>query len=601
MKPRQFIFLIAFFVIISVFSPTGFFGSVKAEGSGSYSISCLKIEGTYKPSCIAEKPCLDYPADTAHPDPSHLEHEFKLSTSGLPANKSIYIVGCVQTDSNLACTAGNDTVDDKVRSLGFQIQKDPTHELAVLGGNPVQTLADGSVSAIARSYTPANTAHSFFAIYETPISETGGSGQSIQYDTFKFAQDISKCVSIHWDPEGRIFDSKSLEPIPDVAVKLLDQNKQLVLGVPGLISEMKTFLNGVFNFYAPSGVYHLQPSKSGYTFPLSINDVDVNYSKAYSCDKIVGYPLYTDQYPLNEQNIVIHCDVPLNPGKNTPYRSDPKTITYEQIALPGSTSVKYAGQISHPLTIVTLTGETTGKKVETVNADRYGFWATVIPNSNIPKKTNGLPDRLVAMYTKVDLTTGKPSTATKKGIIFEPIPRYIEGYAYNQNGVSLPFAQVAVVVDSSGLIESRTKTDEKGFFAVPSQNLPIFPYSLEIKSSTGSSPVIYTMSEFMEKNQDYLIRENVNLMEGTKGNDPVSLSSTNITPGGGFSSTSSGVGFTKYGGKNPSGITPSTTQEKKTNGIMMTTFLILSLLILGAGGGIAFYIRRKKIPGKPTQ
>jgi len=585
-----------FFVMMAALFPSMLFGTVRAEGSGSYSISCLKIEGTYKPSCIAERTCLDYPTDTAHPDPSNLEHEFKLSASGLPANKNIYIVGCVQTDSNLACTAGNDTVDDKVRSLGFQIEKDPVHEFAVLGGNPVQALADGSVSTIIRSYTAANTAHSFFAIYETPISETGGSSSSVQYDTFKFAQDISKCVSIHWDPEGRTFDSKSLEPIPDVAVKLLDQNKQLVFGVPGLIPEMKTLLNGVFNFYAPNGIYYLQPSKSGYVFPMSMNDVDANYSKAYSCDTAVGHPLYLNQYPLDEQNVVIHCDVPLNPGKNTPYRSDPKTITYEQIALPGSTSVKYAGQVSHPLTIVTLTGETTGKKVETVTADRYGFWTAIVSNSDIPKKSNGLPDRLIVMYTKVDLTTGKPSSTTKKGIIFEPIPRYIEGYAYNQNGVPLPFAEVAVVVDSSGLVESKTKTDEKGFFAVPSQNLPIFPYSLEIKSSSGSSPVTYTASEFMEKNQDYLIKENVNLMEGTKNNDPISLSSINITPGGGFSSTSSGAGFMKYGGKNPSATSPSTTQEKTTNEIMKTTLLILFLLILGAGGGIAFYIRRKKMP-----
>ncbi|OGK41545.1 hypothetical protein A3A46_01140 [Candidatus Roizmanbacteria bacterium RIFCSPLOWO2_01_FULL_37_13] len=547
---------------------------------------------------------------TAVPPP---EVDVNITGAGFPSLHDIYTVLCVpgatkknQPAANYQCTTGNSEFDQLVFNtdmtgtiapLTFEVPKgsNPSQTIQAIGGNLDTVVhmrnADGHVN------------YAFFGVtINEPSLNSQDRGDTLQYGTFQFEQNPDQCVSIRWDPYGRIFDSQSLEPISNVRVSILDVNKKLVV-TQGLLNPQRTEADGQFNFYVaihPKGkkTYYINPvPPTTHTFTDAPN-LHPNYVKAYS-------EIYKPDEPIIEaEGVPEHRDIPLDPGSNPPFKSTPVTMSLASVNLGGDT--RYEGIVSHPISIVTLVGKNSRTEVARTVADKFGVWRIVVPNANIPQN-----EPLVVKIIKVDLTTLPLTTLPRnfpnisvssslRSLVsnlssfinnkvsaqdtdsadeaeFPPILSYVEGYAYDQDGNVLADATVNVRLQMSDGIYYQTKTDENGFFSILPQNLPIFVYYLEFESPKLTSPVKMTGEEFVEKNQEYLTTGNVNLMAATK--DGQSLRPTSPA-----SPTT------------PEALSPTSAVQPflANNNLSLILILIAVVVLLGVAGGILMYIKKKQ-------
>ncbi len=109
-----------------------------------------------------------------------------------------------------------------------------------------------------------------------------------------------------------------------------------------------------------------------------------------------------------------------------------------------------------------------------------------------------------------------------------PLLSYIEGYAYDKNNNVLPLSRVRLKLKMNDASVYETKADEKGYFIILPKYIPIFPYYLEIIPQGGAS-LVYTPSAFAKKNKEYLTKEKINLVEGTKDNKSIISDSSTST------------------------------------------------------------------------
>ena len=170
-----------------------------------------------------------------------------------------------------------------------------------------------------------------------------------------------------------------------------------------------------------------------------------------------------------------------------------------------------------------------------------------------------------------------PPTPTVKPIGFNPILSYIEGYAYNESGAAIPNARVAVKLKANNEVFYQTTADETGFFAVYSNNLPFFEYYLEITNPVVGIPVKQTTTQFITFNQDYLTKENLNLVKSTRADEPI------INPETGRENITLST---------PTPAAASQPSAKVGNQIIALVFVLLFLIV--AVGAILFYIVKKR-------
>ncbi len=200
-----------------------------------------------------------------------------------------------------------------------------------------------------QDYTPRGTGRKWLALnLIDPIElEMGRGGQ--QQGTFTFEGALSKCVEIHWDPYGIVFDSQSLEPIPGVAISLLKKrdNGQFTLvkgaDVVSIINPLYTQEDGAFSFFVPDGTYKLEASASNFNFPNNPLKLNSNYSKIYS-------NIYRGE-EIVQKGEIEHRDLPLD-SKNSPYIAPVKLMSYFPLLDKGSNTLILQGRVSHPLTTI---------------------------------------------------------------------------------------------------------------------------------------------------------------------------------------------------------------------------------------------------------
>ena len=543
------------------------------------------------------------------------EVDVMLTGVGFPSLHDIYVVLCAaaqknnnpKAPTNYQCTTGNKEYDrlifnanriNSIAPLSFEVPK---------GSVPNQKIqaAYGKVDLV--SHMSNAEGHRKYAFFGVTINEpklvSEDQASTIQYATFQFEQDPAKCLSIRWDPYGRVFDSQSLEPISRVRVSLLDRNKQLVM-MPGLFNPQTTEADGLYNFfvYIKEGgkkAFYLNPvplPPLPHTFTATPN-LHPNYVKAYS-------DIYKpDELIIEESGIPEHRDIPLDPGTSSPFRSNPVSMSIASVKIGKFT--RYEGSISHPLSIVTLVGKISKNEIARANADKNGDWEILIPNNKIPQN-----EPLKVEIIKVDLTTltrkdpnnyfaksaykfllrliksalplinkvsAQDTTPTDSNSEFQPILSYVEGYAYDQSGNIIANATVKVMLDMTDGVYYQTTADENGFFSIAPENLPIFSYRLEFTSPNSTNPVRTSTAEFAQKNQDHLTTNNIDLMAAIKNGEsliPTSPPSptpivTNETPAAGRST---------FAG----------------NRFNLMLIVIVLIVLLGVAGGILLYLKKKE-------
>lgn len=592
--------IVIFFIglILLSYSNSSFAREEQVDSSQNigYVTKCLKMTKVAKTSCYGEDvkgetpECVDV---RDYPFPDKKDHTGIVEGEGFPPGVAVYIVGCIPTERGYVCTGGtrgsttgvakqdtkfsnqfvvnaayqNSNVSDSevnkaLRQMGFDVVDKPDEkalgfafEFGALQ-NPVYP-DGGKVSVVVRSYTSVGKPHSFFGVYRIEQRGAGGQGETIQYGTLLFTDDPQQCVSIHWDPEGRVFDSVSLEPIPGATVKILDQEGNLLPARPGFSPIKITQDDGIFRFFVDEGVYKLEVEKENYSFPVRSEEVNPNFQKIYSCD-IPDYDLYEGQELNVPKGVLVHCDVPLKPLLK-PYISDVQILEYGCIRL-GSGNTKCTAKFSHPLAIGKIWQSTAGstkKYLITKQADKDGKWEVIIDKADIkadtplelevekPKDIYSFQLQKLSVFRKIFnnikaylirlniLNAHAQSNTIKRTTLrIEPILPYIAGYAYDDKGNVLPNAEIKIISQSTGNVLYKFKADSKGYFKVPPSFAPALPYYIQIEaplSDGGRKIYTYTTSQFVSKNKDYLTKEGIDLLRVRKNNKPIEFTKEEIT------------------------------------------------------------------------
>ena len=397
------------------------------------------------------------------------------------------------------------------------------------GKNPIimtegSTLFSPENPVIATSKTNDTIRHVFYAVYKLESESQVGEGSGIQYATFNWGTAEVKCISIRWDPYGRVFDSKSLEPISEVTVTLLDKNKKKV-SIPGLTNPLKTNKAGFFSFYVPDGDYFLKPIPPlSHSFSSS-PQLNLNYTRAYS-------NLYAPDTIIRQKGTPVHADIPLDPGKNNPAITTPVSISFNILPDNNENTVKVIGQVSHPLTLVSI--KQGDKEIISTVADEFGYYEVEINNKDINAN-----EPLTPVFTKVDLTqeegqttkilasnnilgissentylakvigffsllfgqdkTSQDAPSVAGESIYIP-PESLKGYIYDKTGNIVKNAQIDIILSMSDKVYNTITSDDNGYILVSNEYLPVFDYYLMIYPESQSSFKI-SMGEFLSGNK----------------------------------------------------------------------------------------------------
>lgn len=565
-------------------------------------------------------------------------HRQQLQQSGLPAtdaagNPTQFIIACgIDTDRGFLASTGNQQLDREycLSSGEFNtynyLQQNYGYSLQLQGFNNPFTSADGNIDKVVR---PANVGdprnHMCMIGWKVPVTTTGSenSGDSssnpetantygLEYTTFTFSAGQASCISIYADPYGRTYNDQ-LKPVPGADVSLFDfDTKELISGF-GIPNPVRTGNSGMFNFNVPPGRSYLQTSLAN----AAVADVHPNYSLAYTEPYTYG-DLIVETLGNAEQR-----DIPVI-GGGTPVL---ELAGYTYIR--AGDHIMISGQASWPLTIVDLMQGTTS--IMQMQSDKFGNFEFKVDPSKIDPK-----EELVVKLTEVDLTENPQAPATDPAtdqVVLDPIPSYLEGYAYNEAGELVPFATVRIRLSLTDAIYYSTKADQNAYYSVAPRNLPIMPYYIEIIEpnalpgggtitqptqpplitgpdgsfiTTAPSPVIggpgdpigtidgsvigstITIPTYAKQNQEYHDVNNVDIMAGTKNGtkvDPSAVADSSNASFGSQSAVDDKMAMEK------SGDTSTDTSSSR-----YLTLLILVVLLIFVGTGAVLLLRKKNRP-----
>lgn len=502
MKLRFFTFIMFFLFVLSAYSQSVFAQEIKT----SQSWNCLTAEdkgmGAGSPPATAN---------------------LVLSGKGIETEGNVYTAICAYS----ICTTTNAQIDKELfgvdNSSKFTQTIISTNETAnghgafSVGITPIKVKATGGkIKSQASFNNPyGHIPYAFYGIYEKPeiILPMGQAGQ--QQGTFTFDENGKKCTSIIWDPYGRVFDSQSLEPIPNVELRILDKLSPEHLAQAQNNPQFSLY-GGTFNFLVEPGTYYLRLSNVPVTHTFSSTPkLQINYRDAYSKRDGSNSIYKPDEAIVEKAGKPEHRDIPLDPGKNPPlYYPIKHTSNFFDQFVKGNFT-QYGGTVSHPLSIVSLIGKYSRKEIARTIADKFGFWSVVVENHKIPQH-----EPLLTRLIKVNLVTGKADEKTAivtTEPVFEPILRNLKGYVYDENKRVAANAKVTVQTSSvPNDLFFQTTTDSKGYIKLSSKNLPIVPFTIVVEKQGilfSKDEVKITTSSFAQVNKDYLDAQSVNLMK----------------------------------------------------------------------------------------
>jgi hypothetical protein len=257
---------------------------------------------------------------------------------------------------------------------------------------------------------------------------------------------------------------------------------------------------------------------------LAKSQVHPQASKAY-------YDIYSPGEVINEKaGTPEHRDIAVDTGIKGPIHTNPVSIDFAALPVPGVNETKLIGQVSHPLTLVSF--RQNDREIAKTIADTYGFYEVQISNKTL---TPGV--KIIPYFKKVNLATQVNNKAPKKnffesmisyvkaifekktsaapeaavGASIDSIPRYLEGYVYDTNNNPLANKNVEVKLVMSDKTVTEFTTDNRGFIQITPSYLPIFPYYLLVDGKVKIST-----DQFIQANETYLNTNQINVLTATK-------------------------------------------------------------------------------------
>ncbi|MDO9027975.1 MAG: carboxypeptidase-like regulatory domain-containing protein [Candidatus Roizmanbacteria bacterium] len=529
----------------------------------------------------------------------------------LLANSETYVFECI---ANSECTSGNADLDQQIfgrnnlqalhNQFGYRFKG------SSLSSNPLMSDGEGNIPAFTweGSALQAYTRRWLALNYFEPIPEMGtGEEKTQQIGTFSFENAVnqSDCVSIAWDPYGRVFDSKTLEPVNKTSVTLLKKrvNGAFTMMIPAdllggsILNPQLTKEDGGFSFVVPDGTYKLTASHSNYVFPEKIVNLQSNYSKIYS-------DIYPDQTgeEIVQKGTIQHRDIPLKQVSAGP-ETNAKLMEYFYDLNKLTSTVIIKGRASHPFAKIKayslkpdpVSQENVRYRLLTENplkSDKLGNFVLRVDQSQFeptesfgeitvekidltqPNLVEKIKQWLFGFISKVNAQTMIASS-----IRLEPILNYLEGYAYDAGGEVLPNATVSIYLNFSNKPAYQAKADDKGYYKISSEFLPSMPYRIAYTTTAGQV-VKTSTSKFIAQNSDSIVASDIkiNQFKNEKGETITAVPERRTTPGD----------FQK------NGESTSPKQPKSLLSITLPLILTITIFIIAAIVILVIYIKKKK-------
>ncbi len=638
MLKRIFLILLSF-ILTYVFVPNASYAAVTTIDKSSQTWRCLKGGDSHYDL-------------TWHDPPSPPELIQQLSGDGFIDGRNIYVVACLPGNNTQCSTGEPDTdrllfgKDNSTSNTGswFDGVRRTFKVVAISGGSKKQSKGGKitATAAVGGTNVVGTGGYTFYGVMITPANEPLAQGMGAeQQGTFNFTgkEDLSKCVKISWthyDPFGIVFDSKSLEPLPNVNVTILDSKKKK-LSLVGFPNPQITKADGLFNFLVEPGEYYLDltPVPLGYQFKAD-PAIHANYTKIYhqadggasiyKPNEVIREIIDTPEEQVKGVPDPERRDIPLDPGSNPPFTTSPVIMNYGVTRLENDTKIE--GKASHPFTTVTIMQG--NEVIASQETSREGFFEFLIENTRIrqdlamtlklskrdligdlsdvqaktllyPAEFSGL-DILGYLSANVlpnlSLTVYAENTQLGKFKIIQPIFKILKGFVYDKTGKTVPNADVAVKLAMTDSDYYKTKADQNGYFDIGQEHLPIFSYDIAVSSPFSPTPAILSTSEFAKANKTYLTSNNINLLGATTKRkiEPTKSAKTSV-----FSGSRNAVQSDNIATNTVPPIQSIVNEKKQmtkasknTSAILVVaSFLLASLTLLVVG--IYFFMKRRKI------
>ena len=483
-----------------------------------------------------------------------------------------------------------------------------------------------------QSFTPKERMRKFL-VYNTitgtaAVPQDGSTSQT--QGTLPFTFRSSDCSGNAYDPYGTTFDMMTLEPIPNVAVTLKQFNTtsnaevDITNANPFVVNPFKTSAIGYFSFYVVDGNYVLSPTHSDYALAtladLSLLSVNANriYSEFY----------YSDSPVIRQRGKIEHRDVVMKPKNGVGNKFPLEMLDETRQEKDGE--LIYSGFLSHPFVLLDVEICTPGASPLCVlhrefnhrngGPDKGGKFIITLKQSLL---NPNLGQYFNMKFTKQDLVTATLTQeksgmgkyvawvlgVVKKavGIVHaqdtdtieskvEPIPVYLEGFAYDNDGNIIPNATIGVYMYLfSGSPMYETTADAAGFFRITTENIPSAEYSLRFASPENLENISYqSTSQFLANNSEFLTSEKINPYKSTNATtNPRRNVTPSFVPQQKISPLVTEVSPTIA--MTPSGTEEATTTTTTTskNPVYLIGAVLL-ILIGGAGVMLAIYVYKKR-------
>lgn len=487
----------------------------------------------------------------------------------------------------------------------------------------LRTDGDGKLNysfAEIQSHTVWNMKRKFLLYYSpevvpTPtdsLSESYGGQQQDQLTWLDPTHELDSCeFSGSWDPYGRVFDAVSLEPIPEVPVTLLQKNPEGLFEAAyaklrnNLIpNPFKTGSAGDFTFYVEDGDYELSPQLAGYIHPSSSE-----WIKKGNAARIYSDFFLSDSPAILQRGAIQHRDIPFMPTDNIG-KSYPLKTLGSDIETAKNGDVIFKGRVSHPFAEVVI--DTCKRKdgVEVCGgrqvfgagdgaADRDGKYEISLSQSKLEPG-----EYYKKSFRKIDLTT---MSSDQEGAVegessINPVPAYLEGYAYDSEGNLMTGGYVGIYPVGVPVAHYVEQIADNGYYKITSENIPKEPYTIKYLTLKGDSyaPVAsLSIQDYFDQNKEFLISEEVELYKPvTQSNNPrrdvtpefVPMSTSEVAKN---ANEEAGVDTSmKNKGNNETANSDKATKPQTNQ--MYLVGAILLILVGGAGVLLAVYVYKKK-------
>ncbi|KXK09543.1 MAG: hypothetical protein UZ22_OP11002001044 [Microgenomates bacterium OLB23] len=355
--------------------------------------------------------------------------------------------------------------------------------------------------------------------------------------------------------------------------------------MPGVRNPVVTREDGMFNFNIEPGTSYLTASLVN----ADLTKVHPNAALAYTNIYKYGDPI-VETINKPEQR-----DIPVLSGLQPIL----KLMGFSHLQLGEQTRIE--GRASWPLTQVNVMQGNVS--IAQQNADKFGGFSFFIDNGSIDPS-----QQLKLVLTEVDLREQNPTIPTNPKTverIFDPIARYLEGYAYDAAGRLMPMATVRVVLDTSNVVYYETKADDKAFYSISPKFLPILPYHIEYSPANvipaPANTIKVTIPQFVKKNKEYHDTQLIHPMKGTKNGvqvDPGAYVKNKNKAQNDQNNSQEGQnsgGTAKYGSKETMNAGSPLENLAQATGQSPTTMLIvLIILFVVVAAVLVMYIRHQR-------